>query len=64
MARVKFFCDSGANIKSENESEWLDTVEDLGYSEGEWEGLSDDKKYEAAKEWAWENGLSISYEEG
>lgn len=63
MAKVRFFCDSGANIKSENKSELLDTVEDLGYAEGEWENLPDAEKYKAAEEWAWENGLMIAYNE-
>ena len=61
--KVKFFCNSGANIKSTKDSGWLDTVEDLGFEDGEWEGLSDDEKYEHAAAWADENGLEIYFKE-
>jgi hypothetical protein len=48
--KVKFYCDSGANIHSCRE-ETLDTVEDLGLDEGEWETLSDNEKEEHVKDW-------------
>lgn len=60
--RVKFFCDSGANIKSCRESGWLDTINDLGLDEGEWEAMSEDDKYKMAEGWASER-LEIYYEE-
>lgn len=60
--KVKFYVDSGANIHSNNESEWLDTVEDLGMEEGEWESMSDDDKYKEVEMWA-SNYLAMGYEE-
>lgn len=48
--KVKFYCDSGANIHSCRE-EVMDTVKDLGLKEGEWEGLSEEEKYEQVKDW-------------
>lgn len=60
--KVKFYVDSGANIHSNNESEWLDTVEDLGMEEGEWEEMSDDDKFQEVQDWA-SNYLSMGYEE-
>lgn len=48
--RVKFYCDSGANIHSCRE-ETLDTVKDLGLDDGEWEGFSEEEKYEQVKDW-------------
>lgn len=53
MAKVKFCCDSGANIHSER-YDIFDTVSDLGLGEGEWEAMSDDEKQEVVNEWAWE----------
>lgn len=44
MAKVIFYMDTGANIKSAKESRELDTVEDLGLNDGEWEQYSDDEK--------------------
>lgn len=60
--KVKFYVDSGANIHSNNESEWLDTVEDLGMEEGEWESMSDDEKYKEVETWA-SNYLDMGYKE-
>ena len=62
MAIVQFNCDSGANIHSCKESGWLDTVRDLGLDDGEWEGYTEDEKYEIAEAWA-NNSLEIYYEE-
>ncbi len=59
---VQFNVNSGANIHSTNESGWLDTVEDLGLDEGEWEAYTDDEKWQCANEWA-QNYLEIYYEE-
>lgn len=58
--KVKFVCDSGANIHSAR-TEVIDT-NDLGYSDEEWEALSDDDKYEMVSDWA-NNYLSIYWEE-
>jgi hypothetical protein len=63
MAKVIFWMDTGANIKSAKESTELDTVQDLGLDEGEWEQLSDDDKYKHAEEWCWQNGLQVGYTE-
>lgn len=60
--KVKFFVDSGANIHSNNESDWFDTVEDLGMDEGEWEQMSDDEKWKEAELWVL-NYLDIGYDE-
>ena len=51
--KVKFCCDSGANIHSER-SEVLDTVTDLGLKEGEWEAMNDEQRQEIVNEWAWD----------
>ena len=59
--KVKFYCDSGANIHSCRE-DTLDTVTDLGLEEGEWEVLSERERYQLAQEWA-NDRLEISYEE-
>ena len=59
--KIKFFCNSGANIHS-CRRETLDTVDDLGLQEGEWETLSDDEKDKMAEEWAW-NKLEIGYDD-
>lgn len=62
MARVKFLCNSGANIDSCNYDEF-DTVDDLGMEEGGWEKMTNDEKYKEAEQWAWDSGLDIWYEE-
>ena len=53
MAKVTFFCDSGANIHS-CRKETIDTVNDLGFEDGEWESLSDDEKYKEVQQWAFD----------
>ena len=60
--KVKLNVNSGANIHSNNSSGWLDPVKDLGLDEGEWETLSDEDKWEFAREWA-DNYIEIYYEE-
>ncbi len=60
--KIQFNCNSGANIHSNNNSGWLDTA-DIGYTDEEWRALSEDDKYEEAKDWAWNHGLEIYYEE-
>ena len=62
MAKVKFYLNSGANIHSTKDSGILDTVEDLGLDEGEWEEMNEASKYAMAEEWASEY-LEIYYEE-
>ena len=42
--------------------EELDTVEDLGMEEGEWERLDDDGRYKVVEVWAWER-LEIYWKE-
>lgn len=62
--KVQFNINSGANIHSNNESGWLDTVEDLGLEEGEWEAMSDDEKWEITEEyWRGMGQPEIFYEE-
>lgn len=61
MTMVQFNVDSGANIHSNNKSGWIDPVEELGCEEGEWEGMTDDEKWECAREWA-SNYLDIGFE--
>ena len=60
--KVKFYCDSGANIGSCTE-EIFDLEKDLGITDEEWQSMSDDEKYKEAEEWAWNNGLEIGWEE-
>lgn len=60
--KVTFWCNSGANIHSEN-SETLDVVKDWGLEPGEWEAMDEEQKYKIAEEWAWNNGLQIGFTE-
>lgn len=60
--KVKFYCDSGANIHSRR-AETIDTVADLGMEEGEWESMSDDAKQKVVDEWAYER-LEIYWKDG
>lgn len=59
--KVKFYCNSGANIHSRRE-EILDVERDLGLTEEEWEELSTKDKQEIAMDWAWER-LEIGFKE-
>ena len=59
--KVKFGCDNGANVHSAR-TETFDTLEDLGYEDEEWNALTEDQKYELAKEWCFER-LDIWVEE-
>lgn len=61
MAIVKFNCNSGANIHSCRTSK-IDTVNDLGLDEGEWEAMSEEDRYKIVEEWAWDR-LEIYYSE-
>lgn len=60
--RVKFFCDSGANIHSCRSSAWMDTEKDLGLGPGEWAALDEATKYKYAEDWALER-IEIYFEE-
>jgi hypothetical protein len=60
MAKVRFYCDSGANHRSCRD-EVLDTVKDLGLDDGEWEEMQEDDRENLAEEWAKER-LEIGYE--
>lgn len=51
--KVKFYCDSGANIHSRRESV-LDTVDDLGLLEGEWESMSESEKDQEVRNWMYD----------
>jgi len=59
--KVKFVCDSGANIHSARE-EIFDTEIDFSILDEEWNQMSEDEKYNLVKEWAW-NRLEIYWEE-
>lgn len=59
--KVRFFIDSGANIRSCNESEWIDPADDWGLDPGEWENMSEDEKYKAAAEYWQEQGQPEIY---
>lgn len=58
--RVKFWCNSGANIHSKRE-EIFDT-KDLGYTDEEWNSLSEESKNKEVETWAWEK-LEMGFEE-
>ena len=51
--KIKVWCDSGANIKSSRE-EIIDTQEEWGISDVEWNTLSEEERHELVMEWAWE----------
>ena len=51
MAKVIFNCNSGANIHS-CRTEEIDTVEDLGFDEGEWESMSEEDRDKEVARWA------------
>jgi hypothetical protein len=59
--KVKFFCDSGANIHS-CRKETIDTVNDLGLEDGEWESLPDEEKQAFVEDWANEK-LEIGWDD-
>jgi len=58
--KVRFVCDSGANIHSAR-TEVINT-EDYGLSDEEWMELTDDEKQKFVEEWAYEN-LQIYFDE-
>ena len=58
--KVKFVCDSGANIHSAR-TEVVDT-EDYGHTDEEWLELSEEQKQEIVEEWANER-LQVYFDE-
>lgn len=48
--KIVFFCDSGANCQSCREEVF--DVEELDYTETEWRAMTDEERYEVAREWA------------
>lgn len=62
MAKVQFYLGNGASIHSKRKSGILDTVNDLGLDEGEWEEMSEDEKYAHAEGWAADK-VEIYFEE-
>lgn len=61
--KVRFHCDSGANIHSRNSSEWMDVTEDFDMTPEEWKALDEEEKEKMVMEWAWNEGLETWYEE-
>ena len=59
--KVKFYCNSGANIHS-TRTAVLDIEKEFGFTDEEWKEMSEDEKWEIAKDWAWDR-LEIGYEE-
>lgn len=51
--KVKFYCDSGANIHSCRE-EVIDLEDECGITDEEWNDMDDDEKQKVVMEWAWE----------
>lgn len=58
--KIRFYCDSGANIHSSREYEFTPT--ELGFTQEEWKSLSDEQKQKHAEDWA-NDRLEIGYEE-
>jgi hypothetical protein len=58
--KVRFNCNSGANIHSKR-SEVLDLEKDLGITPEEWEAMDEDGKFEEVKMWA-DQRLEIFWE--
>lgn len=58
--KIRFGCNSGANIHSERYEVF--ELSDLGYTEDEWKNLSDEGKQSLVNEWAWER-LEIYFQE-
>lgn len=58
--KVKFCCNSGANIHSCRE-EVVDLEIEYKISDDEWDKMEDDEKWELVKDWA-DNRLEIYWE--
>ena len=52
MAKVQFHWESNTDIHSRQSSGIIDTVEEWGMREGEWEGMSEGEKDQVAEAWA------------
>ncbi len=50
--KIRFWLDSGANIYSRYERTM--STEEIGFTDEEWDALSEDEKEEVAKDVAWE----------
>jgi len=50
--KIKWWCDSGANINSCNKGEF--DIEDWGYTKEEWIPYTEEEKDEIVREAAWE----------
>ena len=59
--KLLFWCDSGANVYSQREEEI--ELEDWGLTVEQWEAMSEDERYDLAKEWAWDTGLEVGVRE-
>lgn len=58
--KIKFWCDSGANVYSCRQQTF--ELKTLGYSEEEWSELTDEEKQKEAEFWAYDR-LDIGYQE-
>lgn len=59
--KIEVWCDSGANIHS-CRKQTFDIKEEWGITDEEWNGYTEDQKYELAKEWAHQQ-LNIGFQE-
>ncbi len=59
--KVKFFCDNGANIHSELK-ETIDIESYFGFTDDDWNAMSEDEKYKLVEGWAMEK-FSFWFEE-
>jgi hypothetical protein len=60
MAKIRLYCDSGANIHSSRQ-EVIDLKKDWNIGPEEWAEMSDSEKEEIVKDWAYER-LEIGWE--
>lgn len=58
--KIKFVCDSGANIHSARKE--VINTEDYGFEDDEWLALSDDQKQKVVEDWAYDR-LEIYWDE-
>jgi hypothetical protein len=58
--KLKFWCDNNANIHSER-SETFE-LEEFGYTEDEWNAMSEEEKQKHAEDWAMER-FDFGFEE-
>lgn len=60
--KIRFWVDSGANIKSKRTSKWFDIEEVYGLSDEEWNDMEDGDKYDLVEQWVNEQ-ISYGWEE-